>query len=85
MSTLVTGLVGQTPGALHQHAPQPAVVPLPGSPHTPLYAAPDRWHQPAQLRAGRNELTVEVVGKDVHAAGYSGGHLDGIEGLLLRR
>ncbi|HSJ31821.1 MAG TPA: hypothetical protein VK933_10325 [Longimicrobiales bacterium] len=27
----------------------------------------------------------QVSGKDVRAAGYSGGHLDGIEGFLLRR
>ncbi len=34
-----------------------------------------------QVRAGVNELVVELVGKDVRSAGY----LVGIDGLLLRK
>jgi hypothetical protein len=37
------------------------------------------------LRAGTNELTVEIVGKDARSGGYSGGYLVGIDGFLLRR
>lgn len=37
-----------------------------------------------ELRAGVNELVVELVGKDVRSAGYSDGYLVGIDGFLLR-
>jgi hypothetical protein len=37
------------------------------------------------LRAGTNELTVEIVGRDPRARGYSDGYLVGIDGFLLRR
>lgn len=35
------------------------------------------------LRAGENELMIEIVGKDVRSAGYSDGYLVGIDGFLL--
>ncbi|HSJ13481.1 MAG TPA: DUF2961 domain-containing protein [Longimicrobiales bacterium] len=35
------------------------------------------------LRAGPNELTVELVGKDARSAGYGDGFLVGIDGFLL--
>ena len=38
-----------------------------------------------ELRAGRNELVVELIGKDARSFGYSDGYLVGIDGLLLRR
>ena len=37
-----------------------------------------------QLRAGVNELVLEIVGKDPRAQGYSNGYLVGIDGFLLR-
>jgi hypothetical protein len=37
-----------------------------------------------ELRAGSNELVVELVGKDPRAQGYSDGYLVGIDGFLLR-
>lgn len=37
-----------------------------------------------ELKAGMNELTVELVGKDVRAGGHSDGYLVGIDGFLLR-
>ena len=37
------------------------------------------------LRAGVNQLEVELVGKDVRAGGYSDGYLVGIDGFLLHR
>lgn len=39
---------------------------------------------PVELRAGVNEVVVELVGKDIRAAGYSDGYLVGIDGFLLR-
>jgi hypothetical protein len=36
------------------------------------------------LEAGANEVEVELVGKDVRAAGYADGYLVGIDGFLLR-
>jgi hypothetical protein len=36
------------------------------------------------LRAGVNEVMIEIVGKDVRAHGYSNGYLVGIDGLLAR-
>ncbi len=38
----------------------------------------------APMKAGANELTLELLGKDERAAGYSDGHLVGIDGFLLR-
>ncbi len=38
----------------------------------------------ARLRAGANELTLELVGKDPRAQGYSEGYLVGIDGFELR-
>jgi hypothetical protein len=38
-----------------------------------------------ELRAGVNDLVVELVGKDARAAGYSDGYLVGLDGFLLRR
>lgn len=38
-----------------------------------------------ELRAGANEVVVELLGKDARAAGYSDGYLVGIDGFLLRR
>lgn len=38
-----------------------------------------------ELRAGENQLVVELVGKDVRSAGYGDGYLVGIDGFLLRR
>jgi hypothetical protein len=38
-----------------------------------------------QLRAGANEITLELVGKDPRAGGYSNGYLVGIDGFLLRK
>ena len=37
------------------------------------------------LRAGANEIVLEIVGKDARAAGYSDGYLVGLDGFLLRR
>jgi hypothetical protein len=37
-----------------------------------------------ELRAGANELVLELVGKDARAAGYSDGYLVGIDGFVLR-
>ena len=36
------------------------------------------------LRAGENTLTLEIVGKDPRAQGYSDGYLVGIDGFLIR-
>jgi hypothetical protein len=36
------------------------------------------------LRAGENQLTIEIVGKDPRAQGYSNGYLVGIDGFVLR-
>jgi hypothetical protein len=36
------------------------------------------------LRAGRNEVVVEIAGKDARAAGYSDGFLVGIDGFVVR-
>lgn len=36
------------------------------------------------LRAGSNELVVELLGKDARAAGYADGYLVGIDGFTLR-
>lgn len=36
------------------------------------------------LRAGANELVVELLGKDSRSAGYSDGYLVGIDGFVLR-
>lgn len=36
------------------------------------------------LEEGRNDLVVELLGKDARAAGYSDGYLVGIDGFLLR-
>jgi hypothetical protein len=36
------------------------------------------------LRAGANELVLEIVGKDPRSQGYSEGYLVGIDGFLLR-
>jgi len=38
-----------------------------------------------QLRAGVNEVVVEIVGKDPRSQGYSDGYLVGIDGFLLKR
>lgn len=38
----------------------------------------------ADLHAGTNELTIELVGKDVRSAGYSDGYLVGIDGVSIR-
>ncbi len=37
------------------------------------------------FRAGENEITVELVGKDGRSSGYSSGYLVGIDGFRLRR
>jgi hypothetical protein len=37
------------------------------------------------LRAGTNDLVLEIVGKDPRSRGYSEGYLVGIDGFLLRR
>jgi hypothetical protein len=37
------------------------------------------------LRAGANELVVELVGKDPRSQGFGGGYLVGIDGFFLRR
>jgi hypothetical protein len=37
------------------------------------------------LRAGANDLLLEIVGKDARAQGYSDGYLVGLDGFLLRR
>ena len=37
------------------------------------------------LRAGANEVVLEIVGKDRRAAGYSDGYLVGLDGFVLRR
>jgi hypothetical protein len=37
-----------------------------------------------QLRAGPNDVVVELLGKDARSAGYSDGHLVGIDGFVLR-
>ena len=37
------------------------------------------------LRAGPNEVVVELIGKDARSAGFSDGYLVGIDGFLLRR
>ncbi len=39
----------------------------------------------ATLRAGANDVVVEIVGKDPRARGYSDGYLVGIDGFMLRR
>jgi hypothetical protein len=39
----------------------------------------------ARLRAGTNELVLELLGKDVRSAGYGDGYLVGIDGFTLRR
>ncbi len=36
------------------------------------------------LRAGKNELTIELVGKDIRAGGYSNGYLVGVDGFLVK-
>jgi hypothetical protein len=36
------------------------------------------------LRAGVNEVVIEIVGKDPRANGYSNGYLVGIDGFLVR-
>jgi hypothetical protein len=36
------------------------------------------------LRAGLNQLVIEIVGKDLRAQGYSSGYLVGIDGFALR-
>lgn len=36
------------------------------------------------LEGGRNEIAVELIGKDARSAGYSDGYLVGIDGFLLR-
>jgi hypothetical protein len=38
-----------------------------------------------KLRAGTNELVVELLGKDARSAGYGDGYLVGIDGFLLLR
>jgi hypothetical protein len=38
-----------------------------------------------RLRAGVNEVALEIVGKDPRAAGYSDGYLVGVDGFLLQR
>ncbi|MGZ5441171.1 MAG: DUF2961 domain-containing protein [Thermoanaerobaculia bacterium] len=37
------------------------------------------------LRAGTNQLTIELLGKDARSAGYSNGYLVGIDGFLLAK
>jgi hypothetical protein len=37
------------------------------------------------LRAGQNTMTLEIVGKDARAQGYSDGYLVGVDGFVLRR
>ncbi len=37
------------------------------------------------LKKGVNEVMIELVGKDVRSAGYSGGYLVGVDGFLLRK
>jgi hypothetical protein len=37
------------------------------------------------MKAGRNNVTVELIGKDSRSAGYSDGYLVGIDGFLLKR
>jgi hypothetical protein len=39
----------------------------------------------ARLRAGTNELVLELLGKDVRSAGYGDGYLVGIDGFTLRQ
>lgn len=39
---------------------------------------------PVPLRAGENELVIELIGKDVRSAGYADGYLVGVDGFLLR-
>jgi hypothetical protein len=39
----------------------------------------------APFRAGVNRVTLEIVGKNPRAAGYSDGYLVGIDGFLLQR
>ena len=36
------------------------------------------------LRAGANEIVLEIVGKDARAAGYSDGYLVGLDGFVIR-
>jgi hypothetical protein len=36
------------------------------------------------LKAGVNEIVIEIVGKDSRAQGYSNGYLVGIDGFLVR-
>jgi hypothetical protein len=36
------------------------------------------------LRAGTNEFTLEIVGKDPRARGYSDGYLVGLDAIALR-
>jgi len=38
-----------------------------------------------EMKEGVNELVLELIGKDVRSAGYSGGYLVGIDGFLLRK
>lgn len=38
-----------------------------------------------ELKKGVNELVLELIGKDVRSAGYSGGYLVGVDGFLLRK
>jgi hypothetical protein len=38
-----------------------------------------------KLRAGTNQLVVELIGKDARSAGYGDGYLVGIDGFLLHR
>ena len=37
------------------------------------------------LRAGVNDVTVEIVGKDPQSHGYSDGYLVGIDAFVVRR
>ena len=65
---------------------------LNGEPLQPLVDGYDRGVVPTgpisfgrvPLRAGTNELVVELLGKDARSAGYSLGYLVGIDGFLLR-
>lgn len=38
---------------------------------------------PVQLKKGTNQLTLEIIGKEARAAGYSNGYLVGIDGFRL--
>jgi arylsulfatase A len=37
------------------------------------------------LRGGANTVTLEIVGKDPRAQGYSDGYLVGIDGFIIQR